>query len=183
MGSSFNQTGKRSCLVRRTSRRIFIVVVHAGIIAVLIIAPGTPVAAAHLLPRVVSCAPSALRETLSTNASSYRSSEPVEMKVTIRNISSRSCSVAVGPTSPSLSIVNAKGEVVWNNCYAAGQPGACALFLMQRPLKADAVCTLAKSWNQRSGANDGYVRRGDYVVRSNISGVGAEKMIRIKLVN
>ena len=105
------------------------------------------------------------------------------MKVTIRNISSRTCSVAIGPTSPSLSIVNAKGSVVWNNCYAGDQPGACAMFLMLHTLNANTAYTLAKSWNQRSGANDGYVPRGGYVVRSNVSGVGVEKRIRIKLVS
>jgi hypothetical protein len=57
------------------------------------------------------------------------------------------------------------------------------MFLMLHPLKANASYTLAKSWNQRPGANDGYVPRGAYVVRSNVSGVGVVKRIRIKLVS
>jgi hypothetical protein len=180
---SSTQSEERTCAVRRTSRRIFIAVVHAGFVAGMVIPPGTPMAAAQNRLRVVDCALTALRETLTTNARSYRPSKPVEMKVTIRNISSRTCSVAIGPTSPSLSIVNAKGSVVWNNCYAGDQPGACAMFLMLHTLNANTAYTLAKSWNQRSGANDGYVPRGGYVVRSNVSGVGVEKRIRIKLVS
>jgi len=140
-------------------------------------------AAAKSQPRISSCAPSALRATLTTNATTFHSSAPVRMKVIIRNISSATCAVAVGPTSPSLSILNGKGATVWNNCFSDDQSGACAMFLMLHPLSAGAVYTLARSWNQRFGAAHAFVPRGDYVVTSNVSGLGATKKVHIRLIN
>ncbi len=134
-------------------------------------------------PRISSCAPSALRASLTTNATTFHRSAPVRMNVTIRNISSATCAVAVGPTSPSLSILNDKGATVWNNCFSDDQSGACAMFLMLHPLAAGAVYTLARSWNQRFGATHGFVPRGDYIVTSNVSGLGAPKKVHIKLIN
>jgi hypothetical protein len=130
---------------------------------------------------VASCRTSQVRETLTTNARSYLPGASVVMRVSIRNVSSHSCSVAVGPTSPSMSVLNAKGTEVWNNCYAGDQPGACAMFLMLRTLKSNTAYTLTKTWNQQTGSTQKFVARGRYVLTSNVSGVGSEKKVDFTL--
>ncbi|MGC1418785.1 MAG: hypothetical protein WA786_01520 [Acidimicrobiales bacterium] len=147
------------------------------------LALGVTSADAKTRPRIASCAPSALRATLSTNATTFARSAPVRMKLTIKNVSAGTCAVAVGPTSPSLAIVNAKGSTVWNNCFADDQSGACAMFLMLHPLSAGAVYTLARSWNQRFGPAHKFVPRGDYVVTSSVSGLRAPKTVHVTLIN
>jgi hypothetical protein len=132
---------------------------------------------------VASCRTSQVRESLTTNAKSYAPGVSIVMRVSIRNVSSRSCSVAVGPTSPSMAILNSKGDVIWNNCYAGDQPGACAMFLMLRDLKPNTAYTLTKIWNQRTGSSQKFVARGRYVLTSNVSGVGSQKKVDFTLVD
>jgi hypothetical protein len=120
---------------------------------------------------VTSCHSSQVRETAATSAKSYPEGTLVKLTVTIRNEATRSCSVAIGPTSPSFSIVNARGTVVWNNCYTGDHPGACAMFLMLHVLKPKASYVLARSWNQRDGPQSKFVARGTYEVTSSSSGV------------
>jgi hypothetical protein len=79
-------------------------------------------------------------------------------------------------------ILNSKGNVVWNNCYAGDQPGACAMFLMLRTLKPSGSYSLTKSWNQRDGTQQKFVPRGDYVLTSNVSGIGTERKVDFTLV-
>jgi hypothetical protein len=119
---------------------------------------------------------------LSTNTHDYRPGSPVVMRVSIINVSSRSCAIGVGPTSPTLSIINTKGDVIWNNCYAGDQPGACAMFLMLRTLKPGPSYALAKSWNQRTGPEHSFAARGTYVLTSNVSGLGGEKKVDFALI-
>ena len=122
---------------------------------------------------VSSCRSSQVRETVKTDAKSYPKGATVKMTVAIHNESARACSVAIGPTSPSLSILNSKGVVVWNNCYANDQPGACALYLMLRTLAAKGSYTISRSWNQRSGPTSDFVARGKYTLTSSFSSVGS----------
>jgi ABC-type transport system substrate-binding protein len=142
----------------------------------------TSVAEAQNKPATVSCRTSALRETLSTNEKSFTPGTTVVMRLVLRNVGSRACTIAVGPTSPSLTILNAKDKVIWNNCYAGDQPGACAMFLMLRTIEPDTSYTLSKSWNQRTGLSNNFAARGRYVLTSNVSGLGAEKKVAFSLV-
>jgi hypothetical protein len=98
------------------------------------------------------------------------------MTVSIGNLSSKSCNVAIGPTSPSVSIVNSKGVVVWNNCYAGDQPGACAMFLMLHTLQPKGLYSFSRSWNQRSGPRSTFAPRGTYELISSFSGLGPRKI-------
>jgi hypothetical protein len=148
---------------------------------ILVLLPVTSAAPAQAAASLTSCRASSVRETLTTNAKSYAPGVSVVMRVSIRNVSSRSCSVAVGPTSPSMSIINKKNIEVWNNCYAGDQPGACAMFLALRILKPNAAYTLTKTWNQRTGSNQKFVARGRYVLTSNVSGVGSELKVDFTL--
>ena len=102
--------------------------------------------------------------------------------MSIHNESNRTCYVAIGPTSPSFSVLNSKGVVVWNNCYAGAQPGACAMFMMLHPITARATFVITKTWNQRSGPASDFVARGDYTLASNLSGAGSANRIKFALV-
>ena len=140
-----------------------------------------PLAGAQTNSRVSPCRVSQVRESLSTNAKTYAPGTSVKMTVSIRNLSAKTCDVAIGPTSPSVSIINAQGAVVWNNCYAGDQPGACAMFLMQHILKPKGLYSFSKSWNQRSGPTSTFAARGTYELTSNFSGLSPNK-IRFTLI-
>jgi hypothetical protein len=139
-------------------------------------------AQAQSRPTTAPCRPSDLRESLSTNAKSFASGSTVIMRLALRNVSARSCTIAVGPTSPSLSILNSRGTVIWNNCYSGDQPGACAMFLMLRTIQPTKSYALAKSWNQRTGKLNNFAARGNYVVTSNVSGLRTERKVAFNLV-
>jgi hypothetical protein len=131
---------------------------------------------------IAACRSTQIKETLSTSARTYSAGKTVIVRLSIRNTSSHSCTIAVGPTSPSLAILNHQGDVLWNNCYTGDQPGACAMFLMLHILKPDTAYSLTKSWNQRSGSPAKLVPRGDYVLTSNVSGVGGARRVDFTLV-
>ena len=79
---------------------------HAGHIAVAM--------SAHVAP----CKPSAVMETVSTNQRTYGPGTVVWMTALIRNKSVRTCSVWVGPFSPSFTVTNSTGAAVWNKLWA-----------------------------------------------------------------
>jgi hypothetical protein len=84
------------------------------------------------------------------------------MTFSITNESSSECTTSVGPTSPSFTVTNSKGVEVWNNCYANDRPGACAMYLMLRHIKAKATYSETFTWDQRSGASRARVPLGVY---------------------
>ena len=132
---------------------------------------------------IKQCSPSAVKEAASTTQHSYRLGTPVKMTASIRNSSARSCTVAVGQNSPSLLITNAKGVVVWNNCYVNGQPGACRLSLILKTLKPGARYSARATWNQQSGTGPNQFTAGTYVMRASFSGFATEKRVRFTLIN
>src|SRR5665213_3073754 len=87
---------------------------------------GASIAGAQGSRVVTSCRPSQVRETLKTSARSYSVGATVKMVLILHNESKAACTVAIGPTSPSLTVINNKDVVVWNNCYTDNRPGACA---------------------------------------------------------
>jgi hypothetical protein len=132
--------------------------------------------------RVAACRVSQVRESLSLSGESYAPGTSVTITVSIHNLSSKSCGVAVGPTSPSLSIRNAKGVVVWNNCYVGDQPGACAMFLTLHVLKPKTSYSFNRTWNQRAEPNSKFVARGTYELTSNFSGLDSPHKIKLTLI-
>jgi hypothetical protein len=121
-----------------------------------------PLSGAQTNSRVSPFHDSQVRESLSTNATTYAPGTSVRMTVSIRNLSPKMCGVAIRPTSPSVSIINTQAAVVWNNCYADDQPGARASSLMLHALKPKALHSFSKSWNQRSGPTSTFAARRTY---------------------
>jgi hypothetical protein len=105
----------------------------------------------------------------------------VVMKSSVRNTSGRNCIVAVGPTSPSLSVTNARGVEVWNNCYAGDRPGACALYLIALTLGPGATYARTFAWDQRSGQPLARVSTGTYQLTMRLSGIGGNHATRFQL--
>jgi len=161
---------------KRCNRAVFVALLLAGVAL-----PISTMTESVGASTVTSCHSSQVRETATTSAKSYPEGSLVKLTVTIRNESTRTCSVAIGPTSPSFSILNARGTVVWNNCYSGDHPGACAMFLMLHVLKAKASYVLARSWNQRDGPQSKFVARGAYEVTSSTSGVSGFSRAKFEL--
>ena len=164
---------KEALTLSRTGQRIRCSALCAGLVFAGLVLPDASMAGAQGNVAAASCRTSQVRETVKTDTKSYPKGATVKMTVAIRNESARACSVAIGPTSPSLSILNSKGVVVCNNCYSNGQPGACALYLMLHKLAAKGLYTITRTWNQRSGPTSDFVARGKYTLTSRFSSVGS----------
>lgn len=121
--------------------------------------------------RLPNCSTSEVKERVSTNKRSYRSGTTVVMTSSVKNVSSATCNLEVGPTSPSLAITNTKGKVVWNNCYANDQPGVCALYLTLHSLKPGATYSKTFMWDQRSSSPKTRVSPGAYELTARFTGV------------
>lgn len=93
------------------------------------------------------------------------------MTSSVRNTSKATCSVPVGPTSPSFAVTNSKGVQVWNNCYAGDRPGACPQYLIALSLKPGSTFSKTVSWDQRSGSPPERVPAGIYKVTTHFAGV------------
>jgi hypothetical protein len=96
-------------------------------------------------------------------------------------LSSKICSVAIGPTSPSLVVTDSDGVVVWNNCYANDRPGACALYLVAQTLRPGATYAKTVAWDQRSGRPSARVPTGTYQLSANFSGNAGNDTTRFQL--
>ena len=129
------------------------------------------------------CSTSDLREVISTSQQSYGPGTLVVMTSSVRNVSNKICSVGVGPTSPSFTVMNSKGVVVWNNCYANGRPGACALYLVAHSLKPGITLATIVEWNQRSGQPPIRVPTGSYRLTTLFSGVAGNHTARFQLTS
>jgi hypothetical protein len=130
---------------------------------------------------VPTCSTQDVREVVSTSQQSYGPGIMVVTISSIRNTSGKICSVAIGPTSPSLTVTNPKGVVVWNNCYANDQPGACALYLVARTLKPGATYAKTFAWDQRSGQPPARVPTGTYQLTTQFSSIAGRHAVRFQL--
>jgi len=135
-------------------------------------------AASSGLPR---CSTSVLREALSTSQRSYGTGTLVLMTSSVRNVSNKNCSVGVGPTSPSFTITNSKGVVVWNNCYANDRPGACALYLVAHTLKPGTTFATTVKWNQQTGQPPTRASTGAYRLTARFSGISGRRTTGFEL--
>lgn len=127
--------------------------------------------AAGTLP--TACSASQLKIALTTNARTYGPGVSVAMATSITNDAPRSCTIAVGPTSPSMTITNAKGVVVWNNCGAGSGLGACPLYMMVRTLNSGGAYREAFRWDQRTGSPASQAPPGPYRLTARFNGAGA----------
>jgi hypothetical protein len=103
------------------------------------------------------------------------------MTSSVRNVSKKSCSVGVGPTSPSFAITNSKGAVVWNNCYANDRPGACALYLVAHTLRPGVTLATIVEWDQRAGQPPTRVSTGAYRLTAQFSGMSGRRTTSFEL--
>ncbi len=129
------------------------------------------------------CASSAVREVASTNRKSYGPGSIVKMTSSIRNKSKTTCSVLVGPTSPSFSVTNSRGVDVWNNCYADDQPGACPEYLIARNLKPGATYSGTVAWDHRSGKPPDGLPVGGYELTTHFVGIAGNHSSRFQLTS
>jgi len=125
------------------------------------------------------CESSQLREVVSTNFASYGPGTPVKMTVSITNISTKTCSITVGPTSPSFHVTNSKGTALWNNCFAGDRPGPCAMYLMLRSLKPTSTFAESFTWNQKIGG--ARVPVGIYQLTVHTDGITASHSVKFVL--
>jgi hypothetical protein len=140
----------------------------AGIVS---LAPGLAQSANATSTGVPICSNPDVKEVVSTSQQSYGPGIMVVLNASIRNTSEEVCSVAVGPTSPSLTVTNSKGNVVWNNCYVGDHPGACALYLVAQTLNPGSSYAKTVAWDQQSRLTPARVPTGRYQLTSRFSGV------------
>ncbi len=142
--------------------------IAAGIVS---LAPGLAQIANATSTAVPLCSNPDVTEVVSTSQQSYGPGIMVVINALIRNTSEEVCSVAVGPTSPSITVTNSKGNVVWSNCYVDDQPGACALSLVAQTLNPGTSYARTVAWDQHSGQTPARVPTGRYQLTSQFSGV------------
>jgi hypothetical protein len=92
------------------------------------------------------------------------------MSASLHNVSSQTCSIAVGATSPSLIVKNSGGVEQWSTC-GGGELNACALYLMLETLQPGGTYTRTATWAQRSGSSPTRVPVGVYKLTVHFDGV------------
>ncbi len=100
------------------------------------------------------CSQSQVRITAQTNHGVYPPGHPVVMTSSITNVSSSSCTIFLGAVrgwSPTFTVTNSKGVVVWDRCWVRDQPGACATVLFSHTLRPGHRYQQKATWDQRSG--------------------------------
>ena len=117
---------------------------------------------ASFAAKAAPCKPTAVSMTVSTNRATYGPGAIVSMTASVKNKTSRTCSLVIGPTSPSFTVTNSSGASVWDNCDVHDQPGSCALYLIVRDLKPGATYARTVGWDQRSGSPSRRVPAGKY---------------------
>jgi len=136
-------------------------------------------ASAHL--SIPPCDGSSVRLSASTSQHRYGPGQPVVMIATIRNVSSVTCSIAVGAISPSLSVTNAKGLNVWRNCGANSSMSACPLYLMIKDLQPGAAYKKTATWNQHAGKSTSRVPVGTYVLTTKFNTIATQASTTFRL--
>lgn len=145
-----------------------ILICAAGIIAPLL---GTVQHANASGTAVPSCPTPDVREVISTSLHRYGPGMMVVMKTSVQDVSSRICNVAVGPTSPTITVTNSKDVVVWNNCFKNDQHRPCALYLAEHTLNPGATYEKTVAWDQRSGQPLARVPTGTYHLTAHFSAI------------
>jgi hypothetical protein len=72
----------------------------------------------------------------------------------ITNVSGAACTIYLGAVpgwSPTFTVTNVAGEVVWDRCWVNDQPGACATVLLSHRLGPGQHFRQQATWDERSG--------------------------------
>jgi hypothetical protein len=168
----------RFCNTAGTTLVTVIFLCAAGIVVPV---TGTMQSANASSTRIPSCSTADVREVISTSQQTYGPGVMVVMKSSVRNMSSRICNVAVGPTSPSITVTNSNGIVVWNNCYANDKYGACALYLVAHTLNPEASYVKTVAWDQRSGQPPARVPMDTYHLTTQFSAIAGTHATEFQL--
>ena len=131
--------------------------------------------------RVPNCSTFDVKEHVSTSKRTYASGAKVVMTSSVRNASTKTCAVEVGPTSPSLTVTDSKGVVVWNNCFTKDRPGVCSLSLESHALKPGATYAKTFAWDQRSSPPPPRVPRGTYTLTARFNVVSGNHKTKFYL--
>jgi hypothetical protein len=133
--------------------------------------------------RANPCKRSAVTETLSTNAAGYGPGTIVWMTASVKNRSTKNCSVWIGPTSPYFTVTSSSGTAVWDSCSVDDQPGACAQYLIAKVLKHGARYSETVRWDQTTGNPPTRVVTGTYDVTVDFAGPRGKRSASITLTN
>lgn len=130
--------------------------------------PRSPMLAAP----AVSCVSSQVRVSAATNQALYQSGQVVRLSAAITNVSSRSCRITVGGTSPVFTVYNASGVAVWSYCSSLVRPEMCPMYLRLVTLVAHQRFTASSSWSPPPFAAGSAVA-GAYRLRVVFAGIGS----------
>jgi hypothetical protein len=107
-------------------------------------------------PAAPQCSQSQVRSSAGTDHRAYPPGHAVVMTSSIRNVSRSSCTIFLGAVpgwSPTFTVTNTGGTVVWDRCWVNDQPGACATVLLSHILRPHQTYREQATWDQRSGAD------------------------------
>lgn len=114
-------------------------------------APHTSGAPTHGSP--ATCTFAQLRTSASTNHARYPVGATVHVRAVITNVSSRTCSVVFGGTSPTFSIYNAVGKAQWSYCSSLVRPEMCPQYLRVVTLTPRARFSATNVWQMTTGSS------------------------------
>jgi hypothetical protein len=100
------------------------------------------------------CTQSQVRSAAVTDHTAYPPGRAILMTSSIKNVSRSSCTIFLGAVpgwSPTFTVTNRKGTVVWDGCWVNDQPGACATVLRSHTLRPHQTYKEMATWDQRSG--------------------------------
>jgi len=133
------------------------------------------------------CLPSAVQISATTAGDLFNPEQPVVMTSSITNTSHTPCSVWLGLDpgfSPSFTVTNSKGDVVWDRCWIHDTPGACFMILVAHRLAPGASYSKTVTWDQRS-APDGQrpvpVPHGTYQFTTHYQYIAGNPSVAFKL--
>ncbi len=112
------------------------------------------------------CSLTQIKLIVSTDQPQYGPGAIVKMTASMRNTSPRSCTIAMGPSSPTFTVLNSHGVVVWSRCGVNSGLAACPQFLALRTLAPGVVVRVGATWDQRSGTPLRRVAPGTYRARA-----------------
>ncbi len=170
-------------MVPRRRRRSMLAAAMALFAGWLVVTVGLAVASAASDTTRADTAPPqcALNEVdikASTDHPVYPPGRPVTMTSSITNISDATCTIYLGYDpgfSPSFTVTNANGSVVWDRCWLNDEPGACFMLLKAHELRPGHHYQQKVSWDQRSGPDGGpvvQVPQGQYTFTTHYQYIG-----------
>jgi hypothetical protein len=134
------------------------------------------------------CRGGQVRIAAGTDHGAYPPGHPVVMTSSIKNVSHRSCTIFLGAVpgwSPTFTVTNHGGTVVWDRCWVNDQPGACATVLLSHTLRPGHRYQQEASWDQRSGA-DGQTPRqvpqGQYTFSTYYQYIGGPASVTFDII-